>query len=417
VALAASVVMGGGACSVSPALDGRSERTARLAQAIHGGESDLVHGFAVGIYDRSRGFCSGSLIAPNLVLTARHCVAATTSTRIDCANQFAEPSPPTDVFVTVDATLSAQSRYFELSRIVVPPATAFCGNDIALLVLASNVPSGEASPVEPLVQGAMTDRRLASGRVVAIGYGLSQPGGDDSGARRIKQQIPIDCIPGDGLLDCSKLGRPSDSELEFVTAGSVCKGDSGSSAYDQTSFDRGMPIAIGVASRVLHVDTDCSIATYTRTDRWAGLIVDAAKSAAQQGGYALPSWARRNGQGADAPNDAGLPKVLGARCAKHEDCATMSCASLAGSSSFVCTQPCAGPTCPLGFACLSGYCFEGSSGAVSEPTVSHGQARSCAAAPVSTHDGRKGAGAGAAALLAFLLVACARARGRTPPRA
>ena len=56
-----------GACAVS---DRPREREGASASAIQGGSDDATHAFAVGITDNSS-TCSGALIAPNLVLSAR----------------------------------------------------------------------------------------------------------------------------------------------------------------------------------------------------------------------------------------------------------------------------------------------------------------------------------------------------------
>ena len=54
--------------------------------AIQGGTVSGNDTFAVALLDASESVCSGTLIAPNLVLTARHCIADGGGTQfIDCA--------------------------------------------------------------------------------------------------------------------------------------------------------------------------------------------------------------------------------------------------------------------------------------------------------------------------------------------
>ena len=136
----------------------------------------------------------------------------------------------------------------------------------------------------------MTDKRL-SGSITAMGYGITNPSAEDSGQRRIRQNIPLLCIPGSKDMDCSgDNAKYSDDAAEFVTEGYVCSGDSGSGAFDQKSFDKGSPFVVGTLSRGPQTKDKCLAAIYSRTDAHAELIIDAAKKAAQQGGYELPSW-------------------------------------------------------------------------------------------------------------------------------
>lgn len=51
-----------------------NDPVAASASAIQGGARDDVHKFSVGILIGGGGTCSGALIAPYLVITARHCV-------------------------------------------------------------------------------------------------------------------------------------------------------------------------------------------------------------------------------------------------------------------------------------------------------------------------------------------------------
>src|SRR5580658_7623248 len=71
------------------------EQVIRSANEIQGGTADTTHRFAVGVCGGAFGgpdggnncqlLCSGALIAPNLVISARHCVDNVSNEKVDCA--------------------------------------------------------------------------------------------------------------------------------------------------------------------------------------------------------------------------------------------------------------------------------------------------------------------------------------------
>src|SRR5271165_2200535 len=71
------------------------------SSAIQDGTVDTTHDFAVGIVQMTNqavAFCSGVLLEPNLVATARHCVSQLLSPQIDCSSSvFVSTYPPTDI--------------------------------------------------------------------------------------------------------------------------------------------------------------------------------------------------------------------------------------------------------------------------------------------------------------------------------
>ena len=386
LAVTLPVAIATAACSAPPS---ESSDLAARSFAIQGGSNTTDHPYAVGLRIGFEGICSGALIAPNLVLTARHCVTNSPET-INCAtSRFgALTAGETGIYATTNPSIMAAGRSATPStKIFTPTDTRVCGNDIALVVLSANL--SNVPIVEPLLD---TSRLVAhvdrfAREYTAIGYGLTHAANspDDSGIRRIRQTIPVGCIPGDSkaYLDCNKIPETSAMlrPTEFIGGDGTCQGDSGSTAYEQTEFTAGRRLSLGVLSRGGQDGDTCTGAIYTRTDTWADLILEAAAFAQRQGGYPMPEWAanpKRGNVTPPTPTPTPTPTpggavALGGACATDADCASAVCVAPAEGEAFTCSQACddASP-CPGGFVCSSGYCFAGVPGAAPTPSGSSG---------------------------------------------
>ncbi|KAJ2852006.1 hypothetical protein IWW36_000585 [Coemansia brasiliensis] len=167
-AQAASILLGTSAVLAS--ISSLQYQNDEFLPKIAGGEvaSDDSYDFVAYIqaYNSSTGgtTCTGSLIAPNIVLTAAHCTFSS-------ANTLYKPSEYTVSFNHTRPTTTS-FKGFSVSDVKVNPDfnRQTLRNDLALLFLAENVPTTEAQSIKIFMENVTTDTQL-----FAAGFGITNP--------------------------------------------------------------------------------------------------------------------------------------------------------------------------------------------------------------------------------------------------
>jgi MYXO-CTERM domain-containing protein len=311
------------------------------SQPIKGGYSDNVDTGVVGVYDDLIGAeCSGSLIAPNVVLTARHCVSNTAET-VQCGQ--AKPGglhAAKYFYVTTKATFNfnSLSDYHRVREVIGVPLDAsssdpllnkedLCGRDQAILILEDNIQPAEAVPYIPRVDSSLTKGEP----YYAIGFGATNDSGGGAGTRRRRDGLFVACVAG----ECPKAYVKS---TEFIGDTGICSGDSGGPALDMQNR------VVGVTSRG---SVGCEDPVYGHVFGWGQWVKDVVLYAAQPaiGNYDAPSWA--SGKSTD-PSFGG---AVGVACTAPE-CTSKVCINTGTDLGEYCSHKCdAINTCPDGFDC------------------------------------------------------------------
>jgi hypothetical protein len=294
------------------------------------------------------GACTGTLIAPNVIATARHCVSNLDESVYP--PRVKADFVPSDISVYLHTNPTGTGIYHKPdgvgARIVHDTSTTLENSDFALLVTAANVSDDYAQIrlAKPPTRGEST---------FVVGYGVTET--YTSSTPQPYQRYWRDnlSIQGVGPLSGYIGSR------EIYLGESICQGDSGGPVMDHTT---GALLAVtsrgGNGSRPTATDPSAGCVgtsaenIFTRVDGFADMIRKTL------GEYGRIPWE----EGAPKPPEPSGPPPppagsLGSPCANSDECASKICVDL-GTGTNLCSRECSESSpCPDAFECASGYCI------------------------------------------------------------
>lgn len=189
------------ACSEVP--DGPVAAFAPLTSArrpiIHGTPSTgTAYRAAAALWTDQKHLCTGTLIAPNVILTAAHCFY-TKNCDSDGANCQLETDASRVLATFGTAEDDPDGEHIQGARIIVHPNYLHkkpFPNDIALLLLASEAKTAVPFPYLPNRDGLRWSDADVGTEITVVGYGRTDAASTSSGTRmRMETQVDLYCNP------------------------------------------------------------------------------------------------------------------------------------------------------------------------------------------------------------------------------
>ena len=261
-----------GGCAAAAPGEGSTEAEAPpVGQArsaiVNGAPSTASQDSAVLIAIGTGGqFCTGALIAPNLVLTARHCVQGTDETT-ECG-AYTTRTDPSTMGIAVGVGASATTIAAHGKKTFVDSGTSMCSHDVALILLDQDIPNASIAAVR-------LSKVKAGETTTTVGYG-DNGFGTPTATRYQRASLKIDAVGPTSQTYTTKDNKAIAFTVhagEISTGESTCFGDSGGPLFDAQGS------IIGMTSRGLDGECIDRPSIFTDTASHADLIAQAATEA------------------------------------------------------------------------------------------------------------------------------------------
>lgn len=288
-----------------------------------------------------KGTCSGTLVAPNLVLTARHCVSDTdegalcTKAGVPLQQGAARGDlVPSDlsIYTGVDAVQVADNPNKAAARgkqFVHEKVSTICNADLSFIVLDKEV------------NGRIAALRLTGGTregevLTAVGWGITESN-NLPGSRQQRTNVAVQAV-GPVVLDAqSQIGL---GNSEFLVGESICSGDSGG----PTLSSKGA--VVGVVSRGGGGGTGTPDPNNPSASCIGNSVFNFYTHLSQKAALVAEAFAAAGAQPRNEGDPPGL--AVGEKCTTDLDCSSDACAK------GTCERRCdTGTTCAATEVCVA----------------------------------------------------------------